>query len=223
MINFKVSSKPELSQEEYNAHAESQKGGKFLPPGTFDLTILSIVVAETADKDDDVWVSLDITLQDSEGRTTRYFLSVPTECRNSYLYGNKKSAYQYEKLAAFCRGLGIVLDYDNAMAQVAAIFGKTDNLIGKVIKVRMAHKGPYIKYLGKGDGGTNQYQIVDKDGKPKLDDIFVDAKAAQAACTANNIKTTFCNVVEIFAAKTPALTLVGAGTAAASSDTDLPF
>lgn len=221
IIKFKVASKPELSQEEYNAHADSQKGGKFLPPGTFDLAIMSIAVADAPDSDDDAWITLTIEFQDSEGCSTRYFLSVPTECRNSYLYGNKKSAYQYEKLAAFTRGLGIVLDYDNAMVQVAQIFAKVESLIGKVIKVRMAHKGCYLKYLGKNTAGVNQYQIVDKDGKAKLEDIFPDANAAKKVALDNKIKLTFCNIVEIFSAKTPALALAGAP--ASSAESDLPF
>ncbi len=218
MIKFNVASKPELSQEEYNATAESQRGGKFLPPGTFDLTIVGVTVAENSDRDDENWISLTFELQDSEGRGCRHFLSVPTVCRNSFLYGQKKSAYQYEKVAAFFRGLGLVLDYDNAMTQIAAVFGNYEkNLIGKTIKVRMGHKGPYLKYLGKTEG----YQVVDKEGKPKLDGVFPDSQAAKRAAEDNNLKLTFCNILEIFQAKTPALQLVGNATPVAADD--LPF
>lgn len=221
MISFKTGSKPELSQEEYNAAAESSKGGKFLnTPGTFDLAIVGATFKETPSEKDDAWYSLTVELQDSEGRGMKHFVLVPTECRNSFLFGKEKSAFAYENLASFVRGLGIALDYDNAMSQIAQIFGAPEKLVGKVIKARIGYKQPYIKYLGK-EGDDKQYQIVDKDGKPKTEDIFADAKAAQKFATDNKIKLGFCNVLEIYGSKEPQLLLTGAGASAPADD--LPF
>lgn len=216
--SFNVGSKPTISAEAFQQEAE-KASSKFLnDPGTYDLLIKSVTWKNPSEKDP-VWVTLEIGLEDTEGRTIRHFLMVPTECRNDFLFGDKKQAFAFENLSKFMRGLGIAIDFTNAMEQVAQIFGDAEQLIGKNLRVRLAYDGDHSVYLGKTDDGLKRYQIVKKDGTPKDDTIFADSKALAAYAAEHKIKLEFIKVKEIFPAKEPALVLG----AAVADDIIYPF
>ncbi len=216
--SFKTNSKPQLSSQEFDA--TKKDGGKFISdPGTYSMTIKAFSFGEV-NPYDSAWINATVTLEDAQGRDLRHFLDIPTECRNSYLFGDKKSTHNLENLQRFLRGLGIVFDYDNGMEQIGAIFGNPDQLIGKPLNVRLGYKGPHIKYVSK-----DEFLVVEKDDvTPKLEGSFPNKKAAEAAATEAGIKMNknagFINVLEIFSAKEAAIDLEAPST---SVDIDLPF
>lgn len=215
--SFKVNSKPAISQQEFDANKKD--GGKFIKdPGTYDMVIKEITFKDTPDEKDSAWVSSTILLEHN-GKTVKYFLSVPTECRNGFLYGADKQVWALEKLQKFYRGLGVALEYDNTMELVAALFGNVDKVIGKSVKVRLGYNGPHVKYVNKGE-----FVVVDKDhATTKLDGVYPTDDAAVAAAALAGLKINknngFINVQEIFPAKEAVIDL-----AVEASDTpDLPF
>ena len=207
---FNVGSKPKITGEQFDAAAEAARDKFISEPGTYDLLIKSAEWKNPSEKDP-VWVTLQIELENTEGKTMRHFIMVPTECQNDFLFGADKKAFAFEQLAKFVRGLGITLSFENAMEQVASIFGDLDKLIGKSIKVSVTYEGSHLKYLGKDADGNKKYQIVDKKGEPR-DEIFADRQAAEAFAKANKIPLVFLKIKDIFAAKQPALTLAATGT-----------
>lgn len=216
--NFKVSSKPSITQEEFNANKKD--GGKFLnEPGTYDLVIKSVEFKATPSEKDNAWLSTTLVLESPEGKTMKHFVMIPTECRNGYLFGPERQTFALEGLQKFFRGLGLVHDFDNGMAQVAALFGDKDTLVGKTLKCAVGYKGITIKYVSK-----DEYQVVEKDYKTlKLEGTFSSAEAAKAAAKEAGIKESnisgFINVLDIFAAKEPQIDLE----APVSVEADLPF
>ena len=218
--SFKVSSKPTISETEFNANKKD--GGKFLnDPGTYDLVIKAVEFKETPSEKDTAWLSVTLVLESPEGKTMKHFVMVPTECRNGFLFGAQKQTFALEGLQKFFRGLGLVFDYDNGMEQVAAIFGNPDVLIGKTLKCAVGYKGITIKYVAK-----EEYQVVEKDYKTlKVEGTFASADAAKAAALDAGIKPSnisgFINVLDIFAAKEPQIFLENSS--AGTVDLDLPF
>lgn len=220
--SFKVNSKPQLSQAEFDANKKEGSGGKFLnEPGSYDMTIKEVTFQDTPNSKDNAWISAAIVLESPEGKTLKHFQMVPLECRNSFLFGSEKSVFPLETLQKFLRGLGIVFDYDNGMAQVGAIFGNPNVLIGKTIKVRLGYKGPHIKFLGK-----DKVVLVEADHKTlKIEGEFANKDAAIAAAEEAGINKQkiagFINILEFFPAKEPLIDLEAKEDAAV--DLDLPF
>lgn len=218
--SFKVNSKPEISQEEFNLNKKGTgTGGKFLQePGTYDMVIKEVSFKDVPDDKDSAWINSTILL-DHNGKTLKYFLSVPTECRNGFLYGAEKVTWPLEKVQKFFRGLGLSFDFDNGMSQVAALFGNPDKLIGKTIKVRLGYNGPHVKYVDQ-----NTRIVVDKDHvTQKIDGTFPTDDAAVAGAALAGLKLNknagFINVQEIFPSKEALVDL----DAAVEEQPDLPF
>lgn len=224
--SFKVSSKPTITQAEFDSN-KKEGGGNFLSePGTYDMVIKAVSFNESSNAKDSAWIGAQISLETHDGKGLRYFLEVPTECRNGFLFGVDKAVWPLEKLQKFFRGLGIQFDYDNGMQQVGALFGDTDRMVGKTLKVRLGYNGPHSKYVGKDD-----YILVDKDHVTrKLDGNYANKEALNAAAAEAGIKRQYnakgsCNadfiqVLEIFASKE---VLVDLEAPTASIDIDLPF
>lgn len=217
--SFKVSSKPTLTQVEVDSHKKD--GGKFLnEPGTYDLMIKEVSFKETPSDIDNAWTSVTLLLESPEGKTLKHFVLVPTECRNSFLFGAGKSTFALEGLQKFLRGLGIPSDFENTMAQVAAVFGNPNALIGKTLKCKVGYKGVTIKYVTKGD-----YRVVEKDYiTPKVEGSFATSEAAKAAAIDAGVKASnisgFINVLDVFPSKEPQIDI---DAPEASVDLDLPF
>ena len=218
--NFKVSSKPQLSAQEFKA--EKDDTSKYLQePGTYGMTI-TVVKFGNISQYDSAWIQADLTLADVKGRTLRMFLDVPVECRNSFLFGEKKTTYNYENLQKFFRGLGLVLDFDNTMNQVSALFGNPDQLIGKPLNVRLGYKGVHVKYIAK-----DEYSVVEKDHETlKIEGVFANKAAAETAAVEAGVKgitknSGYMNVLEIFPGKEPVIDLDAP--VSESVDLDLPF
>ena len=214
--SFKTKSKPEMSEQQVDA--SKSDGSKFLnEPGTFDAIIKTVKFGKVSEKDN-AWLTVEIGLE-IDKKPIRHYQMIPTECRNSYLFGASKATFAIDKLRAFFRGLGLVFDFDNGMEQVATLFRDADKLVGKSIKIRLGYEGPHAKYVGK-----EQYVYVDKDHTTlKLDGTFPNKAAIDAACREAGLKrdanSDFIKVVEIFAAKEAVIDL----TADESSDEALPF
>jgi len=223
--SFKTGTKPQLSKEEYNAEV-NKVGGKFLQePGTYDLTIKAVSFKDKPNDKDSAWIDTTIELEGPDGQTMRHFQMIPTECRNSFLFGEKKAVFALESLQKFFRALGLQFDYENGMEQVAAVFGNPDSLIGKSVKARVGYKGPHLKYLGKSEANIAQYQVVDSDHTTlKIEGVFADKDSALAAAAdagiAKNKISGFMNVLEFFSAKEPALII---GNTQTVNTVDLPF
>lgn len=217
--SFKVASKPTLSEAEVNSHKKD--GGKFLnDPGTYDLAIKSVTFKETPSDKDNAWTSVTLLLESPEGKTMKHFLLVPTECRNSFLFGAEKATFALEGLQKFFRGLGLAFDFENGMQQVAELFGNPDKLIMKSIKCKVGYKGVTVKYVAK-----DQYMLVEKDYvTPKVEGVFANAEAAinagiEAGVKKSNISG-FINVLDIFPSREP---LVDLTPGAVTAEEDLPF
>lgn len=221
--NFKVGSKPTISAEDYQAQADQSSGGgsRYLSePGTYDLMVKSAKYGKASEKDPN-WINVELQLEDAEGRGIRHYVMIPTTAETNFLYGPKKTVMPFESLQRFLRGFGVVLQFDTAMVQIAGLFGNLDIFCGKTIKARVGYEGEYIKYLGKSDSGDKKYMIVKKDGSPKLDLVFADAKAALAHAKENKINISYTRLLEIFPSKEaliPDLT-----NSEAEDDNDLPF
>lgn len=216
--SFKTNSKPTISQEEFNSNKKEMGGKFFNDPGTFDMVIKEVTFKETPNAKDSAWIGSTILLE-SEGKQLKYFLDVPTECRNGFLFGAEKAVWPLEKIQKFFRGLGLVFDYDNGMSQVAALF--SDNkLVGKSIKVRLGYNSHHAKYVAK-----DEYVLVEKDHvTKKLDGVYANKDALNAAAAEAGIKRDknqdFIQVLEIFAAKEAVIDLEASS---AAIDVDLPF
>lgn len=216
--SFKTNSKPTLSKTEFDSHAKDM--GKFVnEPGTYDMLIKAVSFKDTPSEKDSAWISAEILLETPDGKTMKHFALVPTECRNSFLFGADKSTFALENLQNFLRGLGVAFDFENGMAQVASIFGNVNNLIGKTLKVRVGYKGPTVKYLGK-----EEHVVVKSDFvTPAVDGVFKTKDAAIAAANEAGIaksKLSYANVLEIFPSTTQQIVAASATT---SVDLDLPF
>lgn len=223
--SFKVNSKPTITQQEFDSN-KKEGGGNFLSePGTYDMVIKAVTFNETTNAKDSAWIGSQIQLETHDGKGLRYFLDVPTECKNGFLFGPEKAVWPLEKLQKFFRGLGIQFDYDNGMQQVGAVFGDTDKIIGKTIKVRLGYNGPHAKYVGK-----DEYILVEKDHvTQKLEGVYANKAALNAACVEANIKrqvnakgsanADYINVLEIFPSKEVLVDLE----ATASVDDEMPF
>jgi hypothetical protein len=223
--SFKVNSKPTITQQEFESN-KKEGGGNFLSePGTYDMVIKAVTFNDSVNAKDSAWIGAQIQLETPDGKGLRYFLEVPTECRNGFLFGPEKAVWPLEKLQKFFRGLGIQFDYDNGMRQVGALFGDTNKMIGKTIKTRLGYNGPHAKYNGKDD-----YIFVDKDHVTrKLDGNYATKEALNAACAEAGIKrqlnakgstnADFIQVLEIFPSKEALVDLE----ATTSIDIDLPF
>jgi len=215
--SFKVGSKPTLSEQEVDSHRKSTS--KFIDePGTYDMLIKEVAFAAQTEAKDSAWIQTTITL-DHFGKTLKYWLSVPVECRNGYLYGDSKSTLQLDKLRGFFRGLGLIFDFDNGMSQVGAIFGSPDKLIGKSLKVRLGYQGPHIKYVGK-----DEFKIVDKDHvTEKVGGTFATKDAALAHAREEGLKidqnSGFIKVQEIFPSQVAQIELESSN----EPEADLPF
>lgn len=216
--SFKVNSKPELSAKEFEAEKQDT-GSKFLQdPGTYSMIIKSFTFGDV-NPFDSAWINATAVLQDPEGRDLKFFIDVPTECRNSFLFGDKKSTFNLEKLQTIFRGLGIAFDFDNAMQQVGALFGNPERLIGKPLNVRLGYKGPHVKYVSK-----TEYLVVEKDHTTlKIEGSFADKKSALAAAAEAGIKGVdkngFMNVLEVFPSKETVIDL----DVTESDTSELPF
>lgn len=223
--SFKVNSKPTITQQEFDSN-KKEGGGNFLSePGTYDMVIKAVTFNETTNPKDSAWIGAQVQLETHDGKGLRYFLEVPVECRNGFLFGSDKAVWPLEKLQKFFRGLGIQFDYDNGMQQVGALFGDVNKMVGKTIKVRLGYNGPHAKYVGKDD-----YILVEKDHVTrKLEGSFPNKEALNAAAAEAGIKRNlnakgsssadFINVLEIFASKEALVDLE----ASAAVDVDLPF
>ncbi len=217
---FKVASKPAISQEEFSSH-KKEGGGKFLnDPGTYDMVIKAVDFKESANLKDSAWIGSTIQLETHDGKGLKYFLDVPTECRNGFLFGPDKAVWPLEKLQKFFRGLGIQFDYENGMSQVGALFGDVNKMIGKTIKVRLGFNTHHAKYLGR-----DEYILVEKDDKTKkLDGVYANKDALNAAALEAGIKRDknqdFIQLLEIFPSKEP---LIDLEAVESSVENDLPF
>lgn len=217
--SFKTNSKPTISQEEFNSN-KKESGGKFFnDPGTFDMVIKEITFKSEPNAKDGAWVGSTILLE-SEGKQMKYFLDVPTECRNGFLFGAEKAVWPLEKLQKFFRALGLVFDYENGMSQVAALFGDSNKLVGKSIKVRLGYNTHHAKYVAK-----DEYVLVEKDHTTKkLEGTYANKDALNAAAAEAGIKRDknqdFIQVLELFAAKEAVVDL---DAPTATVDIDLPF
>ncbi len=224
--SFKVNSKPTITQEEFDSN-KKEGGGNFLSePGTYDMLIKAVTFNESVNPKDSAWIGAQVQLETPDGKSLRYFLEVPTECRNGFLFGVDKAVWPLEKLQKFFRGLGIQFDYDNGMQQVGALFGDSDKMVGKTLKVRLGYNGPHAKYVGK-----DEFVFVEKDHvTKKIDGTFATKGALNAAVAEAGIKrqvndkgssnADFIQVLEIFASKD---VLVDLEAPTASIDIDLPF
>ena len=215
--SFKVGTKPQLSKEEFAAATE-RSGGKFLnTPGTFNLMVKSAKYGNVSEKDP-AWMTAIFELEDPEGKTMNQYVMFPTECRNSFLYGERKSSLPLEQLIKFLRGFGVAFDYDNGMTQIASIFGNLDLFLTKTISVRCGYEGSYLKYDGKDEDGKNRYILSDKNGKALVDQVFPDVDAAKSAARDNKVTLGFLRILEVFGSTEnkllPTVTLV---------DSALPF
>lgn len=225
--SFKVNSKPTITAEEFNSN-KKEGGGNFLSePGTYDMVIKAVTFNESVNLKDSAWIGTQIQLETHDGKGLKYFLEVPTECRNGFLFGADKAVWPLEKLQKFFRGLGIQFDYDNGMQQVGALFGDTNKMIGKTLKVRLGYSGPHAKYVGK-----DEFIFVERDHvTKKLDGTYANKAALTAACVDAGIKrpptkkndgssnADYIQLLEIFASKEALVDLE----ATASIDVDLPF
>lgn len=218
--SFNVNKKPTISQEAFLEHSpQSHGGGKFLEnPGTYDLTIVGASWRNPSEKDE-AWTTLQLELQNVDGKSIRHFQMIPTECSNGFLFGADKKTFAYEGLVKFIRAFGISIEYENTMEVVAALFGNLDRLVGKTIRARVGYKGAYLKYQGKNIEGVASYQILKKDGSPLSPMTFADAAAAKQYAELNRLKLEHCNILEVFAASAPVIDI------AVSNDAtdDLPF
>lgn len=196
--SFNLKSRPAMSESEVDASRSD--GSKFLnDPGTYDAVVKKVTFKKASEKDS-AWLTVELELE-IEGKSIRLYQMIPTECRNSFLFGDKKQTFAIDKLRAFFRGLGLVFDFENGMEQVAALFGSPDKLIGKTLKVRLGYEGAHAKYLAK-----DEYVYVDKDHTTALlDGVFANKAAIEAACREAGLRRDsnhdFIKVVEIFAAK----------------------
>ncbi len=222
--SFNIKSKPQMTERQLDA--SKSDGSKFLSePGTFDAVIKTVKFGKVSEKDN-AWMTVELGLE-IDKKSIRLYQMIPTECRNSYLFGANKQTFAIDKLRSFFRGLGLVFDFDNGMEQVAAVFGQPDKLVGKSLKIRLGYEGVHAKYVAK-----DQYQLVDRDHTTlKLDATFPNKAALAAAAREAGIKgytlnakgssdNDFIKVVEIFAAGEAQLDL--GATEDATTD-DLPF
>src|SRR6476661_2833508 len=99
--SFRTGSKPTITQEEFSAH-KKESGGKFLSePGTFDMVIKEITFKDTPNAKDSAWIGSTIQLETHDGKGLKYFLDVPTECKNGFLFGPDKVVWPLEKVQKF--------------------------------------------------------------------------------------------------------------------------
>ncbi len=219
--SFKVGSKPAITAEAYQEVVNKQ-GGKFIKdPGTYGLMIKSAKWETEQAPVDSTWANAKFEFENVDGQSIGTWVRVPTTADGNFMYGPKKSVYEFQGLQKFLRGFGVVLDFDNAMSQIAELFGDIENFVGKSITARVGYKGTWLKYLGKSEDGNNRYQWTKPDGTPKDETIFPDYKAAEAYAAENKVKTSgFANILEYYVPKEPTIVL---GQVAASEETDLPF
>lgn len=193
---FQAKSKPQITLEEFDSNKKEY--GKFIEqPGTYDLMIKQITFKDEADRNDSAWIGASILLEHM-GKTVNYFLSIPTECRNGFLYGEKRQTFPLEKLQRFLRGLGFPTVYEDTMETVALVFGQPDKIIGKTISAKLAYRGPHVKYLEK-----DAYQVVDSDHvTAMIDGVYPTVDSAKAAAAEQGLKignySGFLDVAEIF-------------------------
>lgn len=220
--SFKVGSKPQITQEEYNAKVEASNQNFLNEPGTYDLTITAAKWGKVNEKDD-AWVNLELQLQDVEGKGIKHWVMVPTECRNDFLFGPKKTAMIYENLQKFLRAFGVRLEFERTMEQVAQVFADIEkSFVMKTIKARVAREGDYLKYLGKDDNGVKKYQIYTKANEAKFPEVFADSKAAQEFAKNNRTELVYCKIAEFFSPKEPLIVLEDAAETT-TADEDFPF
>lgn len=217
VIKFNVGSKPTMTEAEVNA--SKTDGSKFLnDPGTFEMVIKAVEYKNASEKDT-AWLGVNLTLE-VNGKSLKYYLMIPTECRNSFLFGVDKQTFAIDKLRNFFRGLGLVFDFENGMEQVASLFGDVNRLVGKKLNVRLGYEGPHARYNGKDD-----YSFVEKDHVTnKLPGSFANKLAIEAAARDAGIKyntnNDFIKVLEIFPSKEAQLEI---GVSTQEDVADLPF
>jgi len=205
-----------LTPEEFKTK-QAATGGKWIrDAGTYSLSVTGVEVQGTS-RFDSQWINLKFTFENAEGQQFSEFVEVPTTAERSFLYGEKKSLANYNKLERFLKGFGITLDYASAMSTIAELFGDAEQtFIGKTVSLRLGFYGNHIKYMGK-SGEDKQYMIVNKGGEPIEPKIFTNFDAAKAYAKENSIKLQdFIKVLEVVPAATSAI-------APASAVSDLPF
>lgn len=183
---IKVNSAPKISSEEFKAKGGSTS--KYIrDPGTYALKVTAAEWGQSS-KADNAWMSVKFVTQEPSGQEYTFFVEIPIECKNDFLYGEKLLPYRFNDFVKFMACFGVKIEYETAMQQVGAIFGDLEQFVGKNLRLRIGHKGNHIKYFGKTEDNKNIYKFVNKDGEEIDGVVLNDFDACAAHATENKIK-----------------------------------
>lgn len=205
-----------MTPEEFKTK-QAATGGKWIrDSGTYSLSVIG-VTNEGVSRFDSQWINFKFLLQNAEGQQHSEFIEVPTTAERSFLYGEKKTLANYNKLERFLKGFGIALEYTTAMGTIADHFSDVeDSFVGRTVTMRLGFYGNHIKYCGK-NGEDKQYMIVNKSGEALEPMIFPNFDAAKAFAKEKSIKLQdFIKSLEVVPASVSAI-------AAPTASGDLPF
>lgn len=214
---IKVNSAPKISSEEFKAKGGSTS--KYIrDPGTYSLKVTAADWGQTS-KADSAWTSVKFSTQEPGGMEYTFFIEIPTECKNDFLYGEKLLPYRFNDFVKFMACFGVKIQYETAMQQIGAIFGDLEQFIGKELRLRIGYKGNHIKYFGKTEDGKNIYKFVSKDGEEIDGVVLNDFDACAAHAKENKIKYgRYMDILEFIPSSEDQF-----ANAASADDVEIPF
>jgi len=198
-FNLNASNLP--SQEALDAELNKPQGKGFAP-GNYDLQIIKAVFHPNKTTGsifcagDESWFNVELTLEGTDERTTRYWIQVPTATVH---FGPKKTLFVYKKFVEFMAAIGQALTTDNLGKLVPKFFSEpTETLVGLKLNADIGYEGPHVQ---KSEDGCT----IVKNGKPVEDEsgvmVFPDLASAKACAEGLGIKLSYPNIVKFSSKK----------------------
>lgn len=165
------------------------KKEKFLKPGRYDVKIAALEFQGVA-KNDANWGNMLAVYETADGRSIRDYFMIPF---SDHLYGEKKTAFPFQKLVKIAAAYGQALTVANTADVMKALFAKPEKLVGMPVTIEVGFEGGFIHYAGKNRDGGKRFQIYGADHNPVRDAAtmtpieFPDFSAAEQYATANNL------------------------------------
>lgn len=159
-----------------------KKEPKFFSPGLHTVSIESVTDKGPVSSDD-TWVTLNLKLSGTGGKSTYTNLLVPTA---SLLFKGQANSYPAQLLLAFIKSLGYSTDKKVLPSVMSQLFSDEQKLVGKEIQVKIGYTGNHL------EAKDGKLALVQKYGRPVLMDgepaMFSEREAAHQWAEANGLK-----------------------------------